>query len=288
MSWSFLEELMITGRLTLEGSSEHTGRPTPYSDVNAIVSDLTAGMLAVLGDQVIGLYLDGSLANGDFDEISDIDFIAVTRGEVSDDQFLELQRMHARITNGNSIWATELEGSYISQDALRRHDPANATHPNIERGPDERLKIARHDAGWVIHRHIMRERGIVVLGPPPATLVDPISPVDLKQAAHSVLQGWAAGLLTNPNWADADGYHSYIVLTLCRILYTIKTGAVASKRASVVWAQTELAGPWRDLIERAWNVRQTWFEREAGATPSMSGQSEATRAFLVYALEQRE
>lgn len=274
-------------KLTRATEEDGDGSPliTPYRDVNAIVRDLLAGIAAVLGDQVVGIYLDGSLANGDFDSISDIDFIAVTRDEVSPEQFVALQRMHDDLSKSDSPWALELEGSYISQRALWRHDPANAFHPNLERGAGERLKMVHHNAGWVVHRYIMRERGIVVSGPPPHTLIDVISPDDLRDAARSVVPEWAAGLLEHDHWVDADGYHSYIVLTLCRILYTIETGAVASKRASVAWAQKTLANDWQALIEKAWFVRQSWFERQPDTKSLLAEHADDTRAFIRYVLD---
>lgn len=133
---------------------------------------------------------------------------------------------------------------------------------------------------------ILREWGIVVFGPLPHILIDAVSPTDLRQAARSIVHGWAPRLLTNANWVEADGYHSYIILTLCRILYTIETGAVGSKRTSVEWARTALTNPWLDLIERAWLVRQTWHQRQPGAISLLAGQSDVTNAFIRYALEQ--
>jgi hypothetical protein len=258
---------------------------TPYPEVNTIVADLVAGVQALLGDQVIGIYLDGSLAYGDFDQNSDIDFIVVTRDEISSDHFVALQHLHDQITASASPWATELEGSYISQRALWRHDPVNAYHPNIERGPTERLKMVQHGTGWVIHRQIMREQGIVICGPPPHTLIDAITPSDLRQAVQHSLRDWAPELLANTYWSAAEGYHSYIVLTLCRILYTIATGSIASKRSSVVWARSALTSPWRELIEHAWVVRQTWRERQPDATSTMAEHADLTCAYIRYALE---
>ena len=55
--------------------------PTPYPTVNALLDDLLTQARTVLGGELIGFYLDGSLALGDFDpETSDVDFIdAVAR-----------------------------------------------------------------------------------------------------------------------------------------------------------------------------------------------------------------
>jgi hypothetical protein len=42
-----------------------------------------------------------------------------------------------------------------------------------------------------------------------------------------------------------------VVVTLCRLLYTLETGAVASKSRAARWAQQALGPRWNGLIERA-------------------------------------
>jgi nucleotidyltransferase-like protein len=156
--------------------------PTPYPDVNAIVDILQSNVQSIIGDHFIGMYLDGSLTSGDFDQDSDIDFVVVTDDEISSDIFLALQALHEHIAEMDSPWAIQLEGSYISLRTLRRYDPAHTMYPNIERGSGERLKMVQHDEAWAVHRYILRERGIVLAGPDPQTLIDPVSPDDLRQA----------------------------------------------------------------------------------------------------------
>ena len=154
--------------------SEKSNTPTPFPEVNAILQELLESVKSVLGSHFIGLYLEGSLANGDFDQDSDIDFVVVTDDNVSENLFSELQAMHERIVAIDSWCAIQLEGSYISQYALRRHDPEHALHPNIERGNGERLKLVLHDDTWIIHRSILRKSGITLIGPDHETLIDPI------------------------------------------------------------------------------------------------------------------
>ena len=83
--------------------------PTPYGDVNAILKELHDSVRSVLGEQFVGLYLDGSLVNGGFDEDSDIDFVVATRETLSEEQFLNLKAMHARIAALDTPWAIQLE-----------------------------------------------------------------------------------------------------------------------------------------------------------------------------------
>jgi predicted nucleotidyltransferase len=104
--------------------------PTPYPEVNDLVRKLVKKVQTILGSHLVGMFLEGSLANGDFDLDSDIDFVVVTDEAISDDLFSALQAMHERIAMLDSRWAIQLEGSYVPQAALRRYDPDQALHPN--------------------------------------------------------------------------------------------------------------------------------------------------------------
>jgi len=232
--------------------SAKTNNPTPYPEVNTILQELLQGVMSILGSHFIGMYLDGSLTSNDFDEDSDIDFVVITDEDISGDLFSELQEMHDRIATIDSPFAVQLEGSYISRQGLRRFDPEHALHPNIERGNGERLKMVYHDNWWIIHRYVLRERGITIVGPAPQTLIDPVIADDLRQAMLSLLHGWATQILDNPNKINSRGYQSYVVLSLCRILYTLQFSDVVSKPFAARWAKVTLGGPWVSLIERAW------------------------------------
>ena len=231
--------------------------PTANAEINVLLRELLDGVRSILVGQSVGLYLDGSLAAGGFDEDSDVDFVVVTEaeiaeGEASGDTFCRLQTLHDRLATGDSYWATNLEGSYVSRSALRRHDPASVLHPSIERGAGERLKMAFHDESWNVHRWVLREHGITIVGPEPRDLIDPIAADDLRRGASATLDGWALGLLERPEQIGGLGYQTYTVLTLCRVLYTLRFGSVASKPVAAAWAHEVLGSPWSALIGRAW------------------------------------
>ncbi|MBX3059480.1 MAG: DUF4111 domain-containing protein [Anaerolineae bacterium] len=220
---------------------------TPYTDVNEIVAVLFTAVPTILGDNFVGLYLDGSLASGDFDyETSDIDFIVATAVPVSPSQFAELVELHGRIGQSNSKWAVELEGAYIPLDALRCYDPANATHPYIDRGGTLRWEHLEMD--WVIHRHILHTSGITLAGPPIQTLVDPVSPDELRQAVIGLFNFWWLPMSQEPAQLAEEGYRRYAILTMCRMLSTLANGEVVSKPAAARWALDNLETRWRPLI----------------------------------------
>ncbi len=243
--------------------------------VNALLKVLQPNIQDILGDDLIGLYLDGSLALGDFDAASDIDFVAVVTDEIAgtSPRFAALYAMHERIATLDTPWAIQLEGSYISARALQRHDPALVQHPNLERGSGERLKMAAHDEMWSVHRQVLREHGIVLAGPHPRTLIDPVDPEQLRDAMRMGLP-WLAGFLHEPTKIALRGYQSYIVLTVCRMRYTLAHGTVVSKPAAARWVQAALGEPWSGLIARA------WMGRSAPDQPADASEVAATLAFI--------
>ena len=225
-------------------------RVTPYPDVNAIVRLLLSSVQSTLGDHFVGLYLHGSLAWGDFDpERSDIDFVVATADDLPGELLPALERMHADIRASGRQWAAKLEGPYIPRHALRRYDAAHARHPWL--GMDGHFAVEQLGSDWVIQRHILREKGVVVAGPAPQLLVDPIGPDDLRRAVLGTLREWWSPPLPSPARFHSSEYQAYAVLTMCRALYTLHHGAVVSKSIAARWAQEALGGPWAAVIARA-------------------------------------
>jgi hypothetical protein len=234
---------------------------TPYPDVNAVLRELLSSVQAILGDRFLGMYLNGSLALGDFTpHSSDIDFLVVTHEELPPTLFSALRAMHDRIAADDPRWGPELEGIYIPKHALRRYDPSNATYPHIERG--DHLIVEHLDTAWVIQYHILREHGITLAGPPPHTLIDLITPDELRQAQADLVRDWWAPMVNDPFRLRHSGYQAYAILTMCRILYTLHHGTIVSKPAAARWAQQSDARPWATLIERALGWRELGEEAE--------------------------
>lgn len=224
--------------------------PTPYPDVNALAGALLAGAREALGAQFVGLYLHGSVALGDFDPTrSDIDFVVATRTDLPEETVAALATMHAGIANSDLPWTANYEGSYIPMGALRRCDPAHSVHPAIR--CDGSFGLDEHRSEWVIQRHLLREWGIAVAGPSPETLIEPITPAELRLAQRRLLEEWWRPMLADPFRLESSEYQAYAVLTMCRALFTLASGRIASKPEAVRWAQQTLDPHWADLARRA-------------------------------------
>jgi hypothetical protein len=114
------------------------------------------------------------------------------------------------------------------------------------------LQLTEHHSDWIIHRYIVRERGIVAFGPPPATLIDPVTAGDVRAATAGVLcSWWSTPAAVAYIRAAPPGELVYIALTMCRALYGLEYGAVVSKPAAGRWALATLDVRWHPLIERS-------------------------------------
>ena len=262
--------------------NEQDGAFSIPPELNALLRDLLAEMQHVLEGHFVGLYLEGSLANGDFDQDSDVDFVVVTDQEISGDAFDALQAMHERFSVKAAGRSHNLEGSYISQPALCRADPKHTSHLHIEWGSDECLKRVLHDETLNIQRYILRERGITIVGPAPRTLIDPVSPADLRQAMLAVLRGWATHVLENPSEIAYREYQSYTVLSTCRILYTLELGDIVSKAKAAEWVKQMAGDRWGALIDHA------WIGRHSPQLPASSEDIDQTLDFVRFAIASGE
>lgn len=230
--------------------------PTPHLDVNEILNLLFTNIKEILQDQLVGVYLYGSLTNGGFDEHSDIDVIFVTRNDIPDEIFSTLSAMHKEIAKMDSLWSNQLEVAYIPKVAFERFD-RSILYPHLDRGSGESLHKIAPESDWLILCHNLRDLGITILGPNPKTFIDSVSSSDLRQAVMEGVPIWFAPIIANPSEIKKRGYQSFFVLSICRMLYTLKHGEIISKPAAAQWGKEQLDKQWEPLIERAWLGRQT-------------------------------
>jgi predicted nucleotidyltransferase len=226
-------------------------KPTPYPEVNEVLNLLLSNVKGILGDQFLGMYLYGSLSSGDFDpESSDIDFLVVTTNTLPDKNVSELEAMHQRIWATGLKWAPKLEGSYVSKELIRHHDPDGAPCPTVNEGV---FFVDKRGSDWIIQRHIVREQGVVLAGADPKKLIDPVTADDIRGAVLDVLQEWWFPMLDDPSWLRDHGseYHAFAVITMCRVLHGLEHGTIVSKPKAIQWARENVGNPWIQLIDKA-------------------------------------
>ena len=235
-------------------------------------------MQSILGDDLVGLYLQGSFALGDADEHSDVDWIAVVEAELSDEQVAELQSMHQRLYGLDTTWAQHLEGSYFPKGRIRRVEPSPAELWFLDNGSSE-LELDTH-CNTAVVRWTVRERGVTLAGPDPRELIDPVSEDDLRAYAAWALEEWVDWANSLPSMSRRA--QNLLVVSFCRILQTLETGQLTSKREAGEWALKALPAEWSSLITDALEDRpDPWAKVRQPATPDAV---QRTLAFADYAL----
>ncbi|MFN8513877.1 MAG: DUF4111 domain-containing protein [Thermomicrobiales bacterium] len=227
--------------------------PTPYPDINAAVAHLLAPIRAILADSFVGMYLYGSLAQGDFrPDTSDIDIIVVTERDVTAEQFAALGALHIAFRASDSPWAAKIEAAYIQRDALNLPAGQPNRYPQLEKDRD--LSRDPLELGWAFQRSVLRDQGIAVAGPAPATLVAPVPVQELLAADRAIVRMWQHDRHANPTWLPwvrQRPAQRFFLVTLCRILYRLAHNTLASKAAAAHWAQAALELRWSSLIARS-------------------------------------
>jgi len=228
-------------------------QPTPYADLNTVLAELVSSVRSALGDTFVGAYLQGSFAVGDFDHHSDVDFIIAIRDELTDSQVAGLQAIHQRVYSLDSEWAKHLEGSYFPLAVLRRRERRGTPLWYLDHG--SRSLVRSDHCNTMLVRHVVREMGVTLAGPSPATLVDPI-PVDaLREETRATIRDWGRQILDQPEVCANRFYQGYLVLNYARMLHDLTVGRPGSKRVGAEWAKARFGPAWAGLIDRAWGGR---------------------------------
>ncbi len=231
----------------------------PYPELPSILRELVAGVEKELGGNLVGVYLVGSLATGDFDLDSDVDFLVVTKEELSNEAVRSLQALHARIHSLGCYPAQHLEGSYITLALLNLPEAVGVQSLWFLDNGSTTLERSVHDNQWHV-RWMLRERGVRLIGPDPTSLLEPVPVEAMRAETATAMRRIAdefAGEIDLPLtfWTSRFG-QSFAVLNACRMLHTFQTATIQSKLAGVKWARHALEPVWGGLIERAWQERE--------------------------------
>lgn len=225
--------------------------PTQYDNVNSIILLLLQKSQEILGENLLAMYLHGSLATGDFNQEkgSDIDFIIVLDKKVSDETIEKLQEMLGELAKFDPKLSKKLEGSYVPKNWLKHNEPPEIIRPYINGGD---LNLYPYGYEWVLEKFLIREKGLVVFGSPPAQFIEPISADDVRRANARILIGDWQPMLTESSRLKDDEYQAYAVLTMCRCLFLFSKNEMASKPMAVAWVKEKFP-EWRELVEVAYN-----------------------------------
>lgn len=229
--------------------------PVGYPRVDELLNRLLPQLQTSLGQNLIGVYLYGSLVSGGYDDaLSDVDLLTVLEHDLTEAELKALGIIHARIVAALPSWDNRVEMAYLSRRALNTFKTASSMIGVIS--PGEPLHFRQAGIEWLMNWYQVREGNVTLLGPPPTTLIPPISFEEYRNGVRNYLLRWQGYV------PEADSHHgslAYDVLTMCRGLYTVKQGEILSKTKAAARAKVDFP-EWAWLIEQALSWRSRMHE----------------------------
>jgi predicted nucleotidyltransferase len=234
-----------------------------YEEADDMAASFAERLAAILGDRLIGVYLVGSYVLGDLQDDSDVDFVAVVDGGVSQAMVGQLESLHSWM--GSKYPRRSFEGFYVDAADVRRHpDPASKRGWHFLGGALREISEVRL-AEW----EMLRRSGRVVAGRPVDELGVFDASADLAAFSHRNLQEyWAPwlrrtgrllmrGPAVGPRRKQMAWAAAWCALGVPRLHVAIADGKIVSKTEAGervrAWADSE----WWPVIDAALDYRHS-------------------------------
>lgn len=222
--------------------------------VESYIADWTRSLTDALGDRIVGAYLTGSLTYGDFIEgRSDIDLAVVVETPLNAQEIAAIRTIHIQLEETHSIWRERVECSYIPLALLPSVLPPETPRPWW--GFGVLYETAPYGNEWIINQYFLWKCSVTLAGVPFKSLVEHVDIEDVRAACVRDLHAEWAPKLNDPEWLGNSHYQSYLVLNLCRIMYTVCCSEAGSKTTASEWVKQQFP-QWQELITEAqlWTV----------------------------------
>ncbi len=218
--------------------------------LSALLERLTKDFPSILEENLVGIYLWGSLTYKAFDEkCSDVDCIVVTRRDVNDKEFARLKSWFDKSLEKNP-WAYELDLRFIIDREFldKRSKCCGFQFGEFRRDGSDGNPIIWLNIG---------QSGITLWGRD-AKEIAPEIPDEVLNKALLLELWYLKDDLTNNIGDKSDlafKHINYAVLTACRIIYTAQNRTMISKEQAFSWALKNIPKKWHSVIKTARNNR---------------------------------
>jgi hypothetical protein len=232
-------------------------------DLSDLLQVMATDFSVILRDNLVGIYLWGSLTYEAFDETcSDVDCIAVTRRDLDDRQFSELDEWFKNKSENNR-WVRRIDMRFvIDHEFLDKNSRCCGFHHYTG-------KLVRHksDGNPIIWMNIGNS-GITLWGQDAKLIAPRVSDQCLNDALHLELNYLKEDLTSNAGDRSDKAFvhNAYVVLTACRILYSASQKALASKDQACDLAIETVPPMWRAVIRAA---KENRLNNRGSTTPQL-------------------
>lgn len=219
-------------------------------EIQEILNNIIIQSCNILKDNLVGIYLHGSLAMGCFNpRKSDLDLMFVTEHDVPDQQkrlFMDyIIRMNELAPDKGielSFARAEFCANFIYPTPFELH--FSNMHLNWYRNNpmDYIEKMKGTDPDLAAHFTIIKHRGKTLYGKPINEVFGEVPAEAYLDSIKKDIEGAIEDVVDNP---------IYIILNLCRVLAFIQEGLVLSKREGGEWGLKNIDPVYHELIAEA-------------------------------------
>jgi predicted nucleotidyltransferase len=213
------------------------------------INQLSSSFARLLAEQLIGIYLHGSLAMGSFNpHRSDLDLLVVTTDPMS----LTIKREIAETLLRLSQQPHPVEISFLAQDQLRpwryptpfdlHYSEAwrdRCTHELVSGAWQAWNRAEHHDPDLAAHFTVLNARGICLRGEPVEVIFPPVPADDYRASLAMDIHESLDAIASNP---------VYTILNCCRTYAYLRGGHIFSKEEGGRWALGMLPAGIRDTV----------------------------------------
>lgn len=232
---------------------------------------------ACLGENLVGVYLHGSLAMGCFHpQKSDVDLLVVVKDTVADTS--KLAYLAQLVALNEQAPPKGIEMSVVRAEDVKpfayptpyefHFSPA---HLSLARENPQAYVERLHgtDKDLAAHCTILHRYGVALYGPAVEEVFAPVPRADYLDSIWTDVENAEADIAENP---------LYVTLNLCRVLAYAQEGLVLSKRAGGEWGTQKLPEPYRGMAQEALSCY--------GGAAQMRVENQAAQRYAAFMLAQ--
>ncbi len=211
-------------------------------------------LISEFGDAVFGVYIYGSLATGCFVRgVSDIDFMTIIKKDLDEDDIKRIQFIHKSLDK-ISVYGHMLEGEYVRFNDIKDGMPAGQ-YPYFAFGKSRGFVCLKNFAWFQL-----KERGITYYGTDFRSIAGDIEWRAVKKELLDRLNIYWPGMI---NWRLMvfNRWLALVVLSACRIYYSLENKSTISKDGGGEYALSKLEEEWHPLIREALRIQKKSSEK---------------------------
>lgn len=208
----------------------------------------------ILGNELLGMYVHGSIAMDCFnDQGSDIDVLVVVNEKLSIDLKKKLGQLHLNLSN---VYKKNIELSVVTKNTLKIFTyptpfEFHYSDDHKEAFSDGTIDFSeKKDHDLAAHFVITKKHGITLFGEPASEVFPNVSKHDYIDSI-SRDSDWSYQNIMRGKDEGECSVPKYAVLNFCRVLAFISDGIITSKKTGAEWAMKNTPTKFKPIIQQA-------------------------------------